>query len=110
MAKAYTLDEIHQNRIRIKSIGDTEFIQIYNLCSDFGDLMFFDVLPCKRSLVYASFVHRKDAFDAMTKINNDTTMEASFSNERNKQHQNVNELFVLDISMLDTLDRTEKKV
>lgn len=103
MAKAYTLEEILKNRIRIKTINpETKFIDIYNLCREFGELIFFDVLTCKRPLVYASFVNREDACAAMKKINEETIMDAVFSNETKKSYPNKS--FVLDLSNLDDLE------
>lgn len=105
MTKSYTLSEIHQNRLRIKSIQkNVKFLEVYNICISFGELMFFDVLACIRPLVYASFVNRKDAFAALQKINNETLMEASFSNESSNKYTS-DEVFVLDLQFLDECEK-----
>lgn len=112
MTKSYTLAEIHQNRLRIKSIPkNVKFLEIYNLCSSFGELMFFDVLSCVRPLVYASFVNRKDAFAVLVKINGDKLMEASFSNELSGKYSNEM-VFVLDLTVFEEFEKnrsTKKK-
>lgn len=105
MTKSYTLDEIHQNRIRIKSIPkNIKFLEVYKICVSFGELMFFDVLSCTRPLVYASFVNRKDAYAALQKINSETLMEASFSNESSNKYSN-DEIFVLDLNVLEECEK-----
>lgn len=105
MTKSYTLAEIHQNRLRIKSIPkNLKFLEVYEICVSFGELMFFDVLACIRPLVYASFVNRNDAFAALQKINNETLMEASFSNESSNKHSG-DELFVLDLTILEECEK-----
>lgn len=105
MTKSYTLAEIHQNRLRIKSIPKNfKFLEVYKICVSFGELMFFDVLACIRPLVYASFVNRKDAFAALEKINAETLMEASFSNESSNKYSN-DEIFLLDLKFLDECEK-----
>lgn len=105
MTKSYTLTEIHQNRLRIKSIPkNLKFLEVYKICVSFGELMFFDVLACVRPLVYASFVNRHDAFAALQKINAETLMEASFSNESSNKYLN-DEIFVLDLQFLDECEK-----
>lgn len=102
--KSYTFEEINENKIRIRSIKDKKFIEVYDFCRNFGEIMFIDILACERSFVYVSFVHRKDAFAALTKINEETSMEAAFSKESSKEHYS-NEFFVLDLSKLDELEK-----
>lgn len=105
MTKSYTLEEIHQNRLRIKSIPkNVKFLEVYKICVSFGELMFFDVLACIRPLVYASFVNRKDAFTALQKINNETLMEASFSNESSNKYSS-DEVLVLDLNFLEECEK-----
>lgn len=102
MSKSYTLKEICENRAKIKSIHkDISFNQISKICTNCGELMFFDVLMCQRPIVYASFVNRNDAIEAVRKINDKTTMSASLDlpKETNaQQYTNTENKFVLDIS------------
>lgn len=103
-AKSYTAEEIYQNRIRIKSIKDTKFIEIYDFCRNFGEIMFIDVLVSIRPLVFVSFVHREDAFAALAEINEKTSMVAAIFNEQSKKY-NSNDLFVLDLTKLDEFEQ-----
>lgn len=105
MTKSYSLQEIHQNRLRIKSIPkNVKFLEIYKICASFGELMYFNVLSCSRSLVYVSFVNRTDAFSALNEINNDTLMEASFSNEFSDKYSK-DDVFVLDLTALEDCEK-----
>lgn len=99
---SYTFEEILENRIRIKQIKDKKFLSIFKLCKSFGELMFFDVLPRKRSFVYASYVQREDAIAAMTTINSTTNMIAEFN--AIKERESENQLYVLDITKLDEFE------
>lgn len=105
MTKSYTLEEIHQNRLRIKSIPkNLKFLEIYKICASFGEIMFFDVLSCSRPLVYASFVNRKDAFAALQQINDTTLMVAAFSNETSNNFSD-DQVFVLDLTGFDEFEK-----
>lgn len=103
MSKTYTFEEICQNRVRIKKLGEKTFIEIYDFCRNFGEIIFFDVLVCARPFVYVSFLHREDADAAMTKINEESSMVAILFIDQSSNTYS-NEFFVLDISKLEEFE------
>lgn len=66
------------NRIQIKHIPQNiTDAELYNLCAEFGEILFYDVLNCKRNLVFVTYLHATNAKNAIDSINMCTKMKAS---------------------------------